>query len=311
MSVMTNLIMKKKSVSRPAPARRGLLTRRSPATAGRRPVGEGGFLRLRILIGLFVVLAGILLTLVGFSAFSDAAAQGKGSPKVLARKILSPIYSSTRDLDEHGNRPSGIGLAPLSFGRGHSARISGGGAWSSLGPPGGDVYDAAASTVDPSIVLAGITPDGGFGGTLYRSSDNGNTWSEVPALNGTSVFDIEFAANGNAYIGTIDSVWESSDGGLTWTPDNLGIGVNDQVFDVALDSSDPSILWAGIGDASGSQPVNVVRSTDGGATWNDRTPPLAEPISCQGIAVDPSDSNTVIAVFGGAFGGGQVWVTTD
>ena len=130
----------------------------------------------------------------------------------------------------------------------------------------------------------------GFGGTLYRSSDNGNTWSDVPALNGTSVFDIEFAANGNAYIGTIDSVWESSDGGLTWTPDNLGIGVNDQVFDVALDSSDPSILWAGIGDASGSQPVNVVRSTDGGATWNDRTPPLAEPISCQGIAVDPSDS---------------------
>ena len=177
---MTNLIMKKKSVSPPAPVRRSLSTRRSPATAGRRPVGEGGFLRLRILIGLFVILAGILLTLVGFSAFSDAAAQGKGSPKVLARKNLSPKY--TRDLDEHGNRPSGIGLAPLSFGRGHSARITGGGAWSSLGPPGGDVYDAAASTVDPSIVLAGFAPDGGFGGTLYRSSDNGNTWSEVRGL---------------------------------------------------------------------------------------------------------------------------------
>ena len=92
---------------------------------------------------------------------------------------------------------------------------------------------------------------------------------------------------------------------------NLGIGVNDQVFDVALDPSNPSILWAGIADASGSQPVNVMRSTDSGATWTNRTPPLAAPISCRAIAVDPSDSNTVIAVFAGDFGGGEVWTTTD
>ena len=54
-----------------------------------------------------------------------------------------------------------------------------------------------------------------------------------------------------------------------------------------------------------------MRSTDTGATWSNRTPPLAAPISCRGIAVDPSDSNTVIAAFGGDFGGGEVWTTTD
>jgi photosystem II stability/assembly factor-like uncharacterized protein len=53
-----------------------------------------------------------------------------------------------------------------------------------------------------------------------------------------------------------------------------------------------------------------MRSTDGGATWTDRTPPHA-PMSGRGIAVDPNDSNTVIAVFGGDFGGGEAWVTTD
>src|SRR5437660_91463 len=133
------------------------------------------------------------------------------------------------------------------------------------------------------VLLAGILPDSGFNGTLYRSGDGGNTWSEVPALAGTSVYDIEFAAGGNAYIGTLDSVWESSDGGLTWIAHSLGIGVNDQVLDVALDPSDPSILWAGIADASGAQPVNVMRSTDGGATWTNRTPPLGQPLSCQAI----------------------------
>jgi photosystem II stability/assembly factor-like uncharacterized protein len=173
------------------------------------------------------------------------------------------------------------------------------------------VYDAAVSTANPDIVLAGIAPDGSFGGTLYRSSDGGNTWSEVPSLDGTSVFDIEFAPDGTAYLGTQDSIWKSTDGGLSWAVLNLGIGVNDQVFDVALDPSLPSTLWAAIADAFGSQPVNVMRSTDGGATWINRTPPLAQPISGRGIAVDPSDSNTVIAVFGGDFGGGQVWVTTD
>jgi photosystem II stability/assembly factor-like uncharacterized protein len=133
----------------------------------------------------------------------------------------------------------------------------------------------------------------------------------VLPLDGISVFDIEFAPDGSAYIGTQDSVRRSTDGGMSWTLLNLGIGVNDQVFDVALDPSNSLIIWAGIADASGSQPVNVMRSTDSGATWSDRTPPLAAPISCRGIAVDPTDSNTVIAVFGGDFGGGQVWTTTD
>jgi len=139
----------------------------------------------------------------------------------------------------------------------------------------------------------------------------GVTWSEVSALFGLSIFDIEFTPDGTAFIGTIDSVWVSNDGGVSWTERNLGIGLNDQVFGVTIDPSNPSILWVGVGDASGSQPINIMRSTDGGFTWTDHTPPLGQPMSGRAIAVDPNDSNTVIAVFGGDFGGGQVWVTTD
>src|SRR4030095_9508870 len=136
----------------------------------------------------------------------------------------------------------------------------------------GDVSDAAVSTTSPGTVLAGLAPDGSVGGTLYRSSDGGNTWSEVSALDGTSVFDIEFAPDGTAYLGTQDSVWKSTDGGLSWAMLNLGIGVDDQVFDVALDPADSSTMWVGIADALAQQPVNVMRSTDGGATWANRTP---------------------------------------
>src|SRR5439155_5870809 len=137
------------------------------------------------------------------------------------------------------------------------------------------------------------------------------TWSEVSALFGLSIFDIEFTPDGTAFIGTIDSVWVSNDGSVSWTERNLGIGLNDQVLGVTIDPSNPSILWVGVGDASGPQPINIMRSTDGGFTWTDPTPPLGQPMSGRAIAVDPNDSNTVIAVFGGDFGGGQVWVTTD
>ena len=279
------------------------------------------FSNRRLLISLFFALLSVSLALVGLGAISKGngdTKQSMSSPQTAAAsanaqpnsKNATPRDNPYRYLDEKGNRANGIKSGPAVPAKHQGKRPAGTGAWVSLGPPGGDVFDVAASTVDANIVLAGLAPGGSFGGTLYRSSDGGNTWSEVPALDGTSVFDIEFAPDGTAYLGTQDSVRKSTDGGLSWVTLNLGIGANDQVFDVAIDPSDPSILWAGIADAAGSQPVNVMRSTDGGGTWTNRTPPHA-PMSGRGIAVDPNDSNTVIAVFGGDFGGGEAWVTTD
>lgn len=179
--------------------------------------------------------------------------------------------------------------------------------WSLLGPPGGDIYEIAASPADPAIVLAGFAPSGGNGGGLYRSGDGGGTWSEVAALHGNSVFAIEFTAAGTAYIGTHNGVWRSDDGGLTWVAANLNIGYNEQVFSVAVAPSDPRVLWIGIASALGFQKINVMRSTDGGATWANRTPPVGGALSGQAIDIDPEDPNTVIV----GFDGGRLWVTRD
>ena len=68
--------MKKKSTSK--------LVRHSLGEDGsapaRRSLGEGGFFNLRVLIGLLVVLAGVLLALLGFGTFSNASAQANADP---------------------------------------------------------------------------------------------------------------------------------------------------------------------------------------------------------------------------------------
>jgi hypothetical protein len=186
-------------------------------------------------------------------------------------------------------------------------------AWSSLGPPGGDVADVSASPTATGVVLAGVAPGGSWGGTMYRSTDDGTTWTPVPDLAGISVHDIEFAPDGTAWAATQDAVWSSDDDGATWTHHVLtGVDpLNDETFDVAIDPSDANTIWVGLTDAGGGQPVNLMRSTDSGTTWADMTPPHAAPMVGAGIAIDPGDSNTVIAVFHGDFGGGEVWVTTD
>ena len=210
---------------------------------------------------LLVLLSGCAL-LGAVGALSKTFAARIGSPQ--AGTAISSAQSSNPGaasrLDERGNRPAGMAILPQHTRSTRAMRPTGSGNWFSLGPPGGDVYDAAASTTDPGVALAGIAPDGSFGGTLYRSSDGGNTWSQVFPLNGISVFDIEFTGDGAVYIGTQDSVRRSTDGGVSWTLLNLGIGLNDQVLDVALDPSNALTIWAGIADAAGSQPVDVMRS---------------------------------------------------
>jgi photosystem II stability/assembly factor-like uncharacterized protein len=173
------------------------------------------------------------------------------------------------------------------------------------------VQDVASSPTSPNTVLAGIAPGGSIGGTLYRSTDGGANWAAVAQLANESVYDIEFDPAGIAYIATQDSVWKSTNGGANWTQTNLGIGVNDQVFDVAINPSNPQVIWAAVADALGGQTMNVMRSPDGGATWASATPPLGSAISGRAIAIDPANPTHVAVAFGGAFGGGRVWYTPD
>src|SRR6476620_11622981 len=71
-------IMKKKSSTRSTDVCHNLFTHRSPATAGRRRLGEGGFVNLRALVALFLCFTGVALAIF---AGKDVAVRPASEPE--------------------------------------------------------------------------------------------------------------------------------------------------------------------------------------------------------------------------------------
>src|SRR5207247_1288109 len=92
--------MKKKSTLQSAPARRSL--------------GEGGFFNMRVLIALFIVLAGVVLALIGLGTFSGltaSSAQAQQTHKIIDVPGLPPGFDcaqiSALGIDKQENLRAG------------------------------------------------------------------------------------------------------------------------------------------------------------------------------------------------------------
>jgi hypothetical protein len=116
----------------------------------------------RLLFALLVVLLTGCVLLIGLGAISRTLAARIGSLQAVSTaSALSYNYGASnsdpaRRLNERGNRLGGLSFLPVHPRNTRALRPAGNGDWFSLGPPGGDVFNAAASTADPGIALAGI-----------------------------------------------------------------------------------------------------------------------------------------------------------
>lgn len=90
-------------------------------------------------------------------------------------------------------------------------------------------------------------------------------------------------------------VWRSEDAGANWTPltdaqPSLAIGA------VAVAASDSQIVYAGTGEGNGGYySVGLLKSTDGGSTWSVLSADTFNRSAFAGLAVDPSNADTIVA----------------
>ena len=65
-----------------------------------------------------------------------------------------------------------------------------------------------------------------FGYTLRRSSDGGQSWETIPAQDWTALNKIVINADDQIFLNTNNSLWRSSDNGDTWTQLETGVAGN-------------------------------------------------------------------------------------
>ncbi|MFP5286588.1 MAG: WD40/YVTN/BNR-like repeat-containing protein, partial [Thermoanaerobaculia bacterium] len=294
-------------------------------------------LRSRLAFLLFLLLAAS--SLAAAPASSPAGLQDPPELGSLKYRLIGPAWGG------RVSRVTGVPGDPWVY---YTATASGG-VWKS--EDGGIVWkpvfdeqpvssmgSIAVAPSDPNVVYAGsgegnIRGNVGAGNGIYKSTDAGKTWAHVwkqEGQIGTMVVhprnpDIAFAAVlGHAFGPNPErGVYRTTDGGRTWhqvLKENPDTGASD----VALDPSNPNIVFAGMWQArrlpweltSGGPGSGLWVSRDGGDTWK----PLAGKGLPEGIwgkvgvAVAPSDGRRVYALIeaekGGHFrsdDGGETW----
>lgn len=209
---------------------------------------------------------------------------------------------------------------------------AGGGVWRSANS--GQTWDPVfekqgvgaigAVTIDPTdnnTVWAGTGEsnprnDVSYGDGVYKSTDGGDTWTNVglKATRYVSRILVDPRNHNHVIVGALGDVFADNsergvyvtdDGGKTWKQ-TLSVGPESGASDLAMDAQNPSVVYAGIWKfqrkpwtfTSGGAEDGIYKSTDGGATWTklEGHGLPASPVGRIGLAVAPSNGNRVYAL---------------
>jgi Beta-propeller repeat/Bacterial Ig domain len=164
--------------------------------------------------------------------------------------------------------------------------------WASLSLAGS--FDQVTALAFDSVgnIYAGATAVSATGGGVYKSTDNGSTWSPLGNLSATSIDAIAVDPNSPTTLYAIGGghIYRSTNSGGTWTAVGPAVGVSGSL---AIAPTSPSTVYAG-------SSTGLLYSTNGTA-WNTTTVPAPTNTVVNGkqigvvVAVDPTNHNTAYA----------------
>jgi photosystem II stability/assembly factor-like uncharacterized protein len=148
------------------------------------------------------------------------------------------------------------------------------------------VYSLAMDPTRPGTLFAGT------GHGVYRNQAGGDEpWQQVLSTTASVLaMAIDPTNTGYVYAGTDgNGLWQSKDGGTSWTRINHHTFLNNNVSAIAVAPNDPSVIYAGTKTGS------VWVSHNGGGTWLPIWQGMGTGKYITALAVDPDDSNIAYA----------------
>lgn len=202
----------------------------------------------------------------------------------------------TETYDQYGNTLPGLPGGDYS-----TQTTEGGNEWQSIGPFGGDVLDIAIDPTNTDLVYLAA-------GYPYSRSEAEEPWMVMESLldlSPSGIYCIEANNDGVLYAGgysTYGKIFESTDQGTSWQQNLLLSG--NGVLSITIDPSNQDIIYVTTTtNISGSNNKVIIKSTDAGASWTSIDMVNYFPIgmACNDLAVDPDDSDILVALGDGGF----------
>jgi photosystem II stability/assembly factor-like uncharacterized protein len=204
------------------------------------------------------------------------------------------------------------------FGRGIFKSIDGGQTWNPTNltfPPGTSTgFHAMEVNAQTGTILAGSR----F--ALYRSTDEGDNWTQVQSGNWS---DVKWKPGDPARVYAAKfygGVYVSTDDGLTWSHAGSGQpnGASVSKTRIAVSPADPNVIYAHYCDRNTRETYGIYRSTDDGNTWLVRNNTI-NMLGGQGnynlsLIVDPDNIDRVVSggvLLYGSYDGGVTWTVLN
>lgn len=188
---------------------------------------------------------------------------------------------------------------------------------------------------DPNVVWVGTGENNSqrsvsYGDGVYRSEDGGKSWTNLGLKHSEHIARIVIDPRDSkvVYVAAQGPLWgpggdrglfKTIDGGKTWK-NVLSISQNTGVTDVVMDPRDPDVLYAASYQRrrhvwtliDGGPESAIYKSTDAGATWTKLKSGIPTvDLGRIGLAIAPSDPDTVYATIEAADGKGGIFRSTD
>lgn len=179
----------------------------------------------------------------------------------------------------------------------------------------------AIDPANPRIVYVGTgEPNQSVGCGLLRSSDDGQTWTQLAGSTFPNASIIRIVIDPSTagspdrttiFVGATTGIFRSTNGGQTMQRLSLPQG-----GDIWMDPRNSNILYAAVRPTGGT--ATISKSTDGGSTWTTLGGGLPSGFGYAQLAIDARSPNTIYAVLSDTSGsslvgfyktvdGGQTW----